>query len=72
MLQKKKQKQLSGSAKMYRLGKKPILLWVTPEELEVIRAAAAGERRPVAQFVVYHSLQAAEAINTDRDAARVV
>jgi uncharacterized protein (DUF1778 family) len=54
-----KKKQLSGSAKMKALGKKPILLWVTPEQMEQLQKAAALQMRPVSQFVAYHTLQAA-------------
>jgi uncharacterized protein (DUF1778 family) len=56
---KKPRRQLSGAAKMRQSGKHPILLGVTPEDLELLRQAAALERRPVAQFVVFHSLAAA-------------
>lgn len=59
MAEKKKRKQLSGSAKMYKLGKKPILIWLTALEMSKVRKAAELSRRPVAQFVVYHAICAA-------------
>jgi hypothetical protein len=58
---KKKRKQLSGSAKMTALGKKPVLLWLTPEQLDQVRRAAALSMRPVTQFVLFHAVQAAGA-----------
>jgi hypothetical protein len=56
---KKKRKQLSGSAKMTALGKKPVLLWLTPEQLDQVRRAAALSMRPVTQFVLFHAVQGA-------------
>jgi uncharacterized protein (DUF1778 family) len=57
-----KRKQLSGGAKMKAAGRKPILLGVTPEQLERLREAAALELRPVSQFVVYHAMRAADLV----------
>lgn len=65
MAKKQKRKQLSGGAKMKAAGKKAILLGVTPEQLEVLRRAAAVELRPVSQFVVYYALKAAEDVTKD-------
>jgi hypothetical protein len=60
LMAKPKRKQLSGGAKMRLAGRKAILLGVTVEQLEKIRRAAQIELRPVAQFVCFHAVQAAE------------
>ncbi len=57
-----KRKQLSSSARMSRLGKHPILLWVTQDQWATLKCAADLEMRPVSQFVVFHAMNAAAAL----------
>lgn len=56
----KKRKQPSGSKKMYLLGKKPQLLWYTPEQYALIKAAAAADGRSMANFALHATVKAAE------------
>jgi len=58
----KKRKQLSGSAKMKLLGKKPILLWVTLEQYDRIKEAAGRQLRPMTQFILFNAMKAAETV----------
>lgn len=55
-------KQKSGSAKMYELGKKPSLLWYTPEDFALVKAAAKADRRPMTQFAIVATLAAARKV----------
>lgn len=55
----KKKKQPSGWDKTRYAGKKTVLLTMTPEQLEFIRQAAALEMRPVTQFFMFHTMEAA-------------
>jgi len=57
-----KTKQASGGARLAAAGKQPILLGVTPEQKEKLKAAATTDGRPLTQFLVFHGLQAAEKI----------
>lgn len=47
----KGRRELSGSAKMYRIGKKPVLMWFTEDEHNAIKNAAQGECRSMANYV---------------------
>jgi len=55
----KKKKQKSGGSRMMALGKKPIMLWVTPDEHARIKWAAEIDRRPMTQFILHEALIAA-------------
>lgn len=59
---KKKNEQLSGGARLTAAGKVAVLLGVDPADIEIIRAAAEKEKRPVTQFLLYHGLEAAKKI----------
>lgn len=67
-----KRKALKGSPgnKYASRGLRTIMLGVTPQELEKIKAAAALEMRPVTQFVLYYALKAAATVNPNQDAAK--
>jgi uncharacterized protein (DUF1778 family) len=56
----KASKPLSGGAKMKLAGKRGILLGVTPEVYDTLRAAADREMRPLTQFILFHAMVAAE------------
>lgn len=58
-----KPKKKTGAVRMLELGKRPIQLWLTEEELAAIRAAAAADRRPVSQWVLLQALEAARGQN---------
>lgn len=62
----KRARKSSGAVRMQELGKRPIQLWATMEELAAIRTAAAADRRPVSQWVLLQALQAAE-LQTHRE-----
>jgi uncharacterized protein (DUF1778 family) len=48
----KKTEGAKGSARMKELGRMPIQLWVTREEMDELRWAAKLNRRPVTQFIL--------------------
>lgn len=54
-----KAKKKTGSARMIENGKKPVLIWLTPDEHGMIRDAAFREGRALANYVKYHSLRIA-------------
>jgi uncharacterized protein (DUF1778 family) len=66
-----KRKQKSGGAKLKASGRKAILLGVAPGTYERLKEAAEIEMRPLAQFVAYYALVAAQqVIKADDDARR--
>ena len=58
----RKPKQRSGSARQTAAGRKPVLLWLEPSEHARLRRAAAADKRPMTQFLIYHGLLATEKI----------
>ena len=50
---------MSGGARLAASGKRPILLGVSAEQHDLLRAAADAESRYVTQFVLHHALAAA-------------
>lgn len=59
---KKKKKAASGSARMKALGHKPVQIWLDSHELDLVRRAAAAERRPPATFIRVVAVSMAKAI----------
>lgn len=53
-------KHASGAVRMAELGKRPVQLWFTVEDLERLKRAAKADRRPVTQFITIHILNILE------------
>jgi hypothetical protein len=56
-----------GSDTAKRLGLKPLLVWLTPEEHLQIRSAAGAAGLPMSHFVKSVALRAADAMPAPRD-----
>lgn len=52
-------RSVSGTACRRQAGKKPIQVWVTPEQWEILAQAAQADGRSVAQLVLHNALMAA-------------
>ena len=52
----------SGGASLVASGRKPILLGLPTDEHDILRRAAAIERRPMTQFLIHYGIAAAKKI----------
>ena len=58
----KQRKRMSGGARLKASGKLPVLFGLTPTDKATLQRAAISERRPLSQFMLWHSLEAAKRI----------
>jgi uncharacterized protein (DUF1778 family) len=56
----RKGKKKTGGNRMMELGKRPSQVWLRPEDYELIKAAAALDGRPIAQFIKLAAIKAAK------------
>lgn len=61
----------SGGARLMRLGKKPVVLGLTPEQHELASAVAKIEERAITEVILRYALRCLEQIQADPRRAKL-